>query len=220
MDREAFLARIAESSGSAERRPAPRPYSPPEPAPLADRIDRLIREHEAVGGIAHRVGSPAAAGERIVEILTEEGARTVVRGEAPAVFGRELDAALDGAGISVTVAHLASGSSRELLRSRAFEADAGVTAVDLAVAETGTLALLAAPGQGRAVSLLPPIHVAVLQARDVVEELSALFDAATSRGALPSALTFITGPSRTGDIEQQLTIGVHGPGKLHLVLIE
>ncbi len=66
---------------------------------------------------------------------------------------------------------------------------------------------------------MPPVHVAVLDSRDVVLELAALFEKVAARDALPSALTFVTGPSRTGDIEQTLTVGVHGPGELHLVLI-
>ncbi len=60
----------------------------------------------------------------------------------------------------------------------------------------------------------------MLDAGDVVYELAALFERVTVEGALPSALTFVTGPSRTGDIEQTLTIGVHGPGELHLVVID
>jgi L-lactate dehydrogenase complex protein LldG len=66
---------------------------------------------------------------------------------------------------------------------------------------------------------LPPLHVAVLDAGNVVQELAALFAEAERRG-MPSALTLITGPSRTGDIELVLTVGVHGPGELHLVLID
>ncbi len=60
----------------------------------------------------------------------------------------------------------------------------------------------------------------MLDSRDVVYELAALFERVTAKGALPSALTFVTGPSRTGDIEQTLTIGAHGPGELHLVVID
>ncbi len=60
----------------------------------------------------------------------------------------------------------------------------------------------------------------MLDSRDLVFELAALFEKVAARGDLPSALTFITGPSRTGDIEQKLTIGIHGPAELHLVLID
>jgi L-lactate dehydrogenase complex protein LldG len=116
---------------------------------------------------------------------------------------------------------LRNDARRDDIRETEFTADCGITSADYGVAETGTLVLLACPGQGRAVSLLPPLHVAVLKATDIEQELSALFDRVREeRGSLPSALTFITGPSRTADIELVLTVGVHGPKELHLVLID
>ena len=122
--------------------------------------------------------------------------------------------------LGLTVAALTDDVSQGALREAAFLADAGISSVDYGVAETGTLALLARPGQGRSVSLLPPVHIAVLDANDVVAELAAFFERVTADGELPSALTFITGPSRTGDIELVLTVGVHGPKEIHLIILE
>ncbi len=218
MNRDEFLARVRNSLDDLEPTAEPAPYRPPSPPGREELVDLLIREHEAVGGVAVRVDSTADACRRVVAILADLGARKVIRGDTPLIHRFQLDAELESAGIEVSVAE--PGASQVDLRSAAFAADAGITSVDFGVAETGTLALLAAPGQGRAVSLLPPVHVAVLDARDVVLELAALFEQVAARGALPSALTFITGPSRTGDIEQTLTVGVHGPGELYLVVID
>ncbi len=220
MDRDAFLARVRSCLADAEPPAGTEPYRPPAPPDHGETVERLIREHEAAGGKAHRAGSAAEARERVVEVLRGAGAKSVVRGDTPRVRELGLDRELERAGIAVTVCRLVDGASRERLREAAFAADAGVTSVDFGVAESGTLALLAGPGQGRAISLLPPIHVGVLHADDVVFELAALFEEVAARGGLPSALTFVTGPSKTGDIEQTLTVGVHGPGELHLVVID
>ncbi len=217
MERADFLARVRASLGDLETPERPEPYRPPPARSRAKMTERLIRELEGVGGSGSVTGSAEEARRRVVEILTERGARKVIRGDTPLIEKLDLDADLERSGIEVTVA--GPEADREQLRQAAFAADAGISSADFGLAETGTLALLHAPGQGRAVSLLPPLHVAVLDARDVVYELAALFEKVTERGALPSALTFVTGPSRTGDIEQTLTIGVHGPGELHLVVI-
>jgi L-lactate dehydrogenase complex protein LldG len=179
----------------------------------------MAREVEAVGGFLCRAGSLAEARACIVRILAEKGARRVVRGSTPAVDGLELDATLEEAGLKVIRAEEDRPPSE--IRAAELDADAGITSVDYAISETGTLALLARPGQGRAVSLLPPIHIAVLHAEDIVSDLSELFErvAVAETGVMPSAITFITGPSRTADIELVLTVGVHGPKELHLVLV-
>ena len=94
----------------------------------------------------------------------------------------------------------------------------GITGARLAVADPPAIALVAAPGSPRATSLLPPEHVCVLRAGDVVATLT---DAMTgiAAGDLPSALTWIGGPSRTGDLEMLTTLGVHGPRAVEVVLL-
>jgi L-lactate dehydrogenase complex protein LldG len=100
-----------------------------------------------------------------------------------------------------------------------------LSSVDYAIAATGTLVLSALSGHMRSVSLLPPVHVAVVQPAQVVatmaDYLSRLGTAPLSlRQQLTSCVSFITGPSRTGDIELSLTVGVHGPSELHLVILD
>jgi L-lactate dehydrogenase complex protein LldG len=97
--------------------------------------------------------------------------------------------------------------------------DAGITWVDYAIANTGTLAILSNQVQSRAVSLLPPVHIAVLHRDNILPHMGDIF-AKLDHTALPSSLTFITGPSRTSDIEMDLTLGVHGPGKVFVLIVD
>jgi len=99
-------------------------------------------------------------------------------------------------------------------------ADIGITSVSLAVAETGSLVMMSQPGQERTASLLPPVHVAIVERAQIVPDLFDVFAQLEKRDTdLPSNLAFITGPSKTGDIELTLTTGVHGPGKWHVIVV-
>ena len=84
------------------------------------------------------------------------------------------------------------------------------------LADTGSIVLAASPDEPRARSLLPDIHVSRLREDRIVAGLAELF--ARLGNELPSALAIVTGPSRSADIEQSLTVGVHGPGEEHIVL--
>ena len=113
---------------------------------------------------------------------------------------------------------LPPGGERDTL----FAADIGISGVDHVIAETGSLAILAREREPRSLSLLPPVHVAVADRSQLLPDLFDLFEGVpwAERGGLPSGLTVITGPSKTGDIELRLVTGVHGPGELHVILID
>lgn len=85
------------------------------------------------------------------------------------------------------------------------------------LADTGSVVLGSGPDEPRARSLLPEAHVSLLREERILPGLEELF-AALGRD-LPSALAIVTGPSRSADIEQTLTVGVHGPGEVHVVLL-
>lgn len=97
------------------------------------------------------------------------------------------------------------------------KAEIGLTGCEAALAETGSLAMVGGPGRPRTPSLLPYVHVAVIRGRDMVLGMGEFFDRFKTQKPLPYVV-FITGPSRTADIELSLTLGVHGPGKLIAVL--
>lgn len=94
---------------------------------------------------------------------------------------------------------------------------AGVSKAVYGLADTGSVVLAASAEEPRARSLLPDVHVSLLPTDRILPGLAQLFEALG--GDLPSALAIVTGPSRSADIEQTLTIGVHGPGEVHVVLL-
>lgn len=85
------------------------------------------------------------------------------------------------------------------------------------LADTGSVVLATSPDEPRARSLLPAVHVTRLREDRLLPSLADLF--AAVGGELPSALAIVSGPSKSGDIEQQMTVGVHGPGEVHVVLV-
>lgn len=97
---------------------------------------------------------------------------------------------------------------------------AGITGCFAAIAETGTLMLLSGPESPTRNNFLPDTHVVVLRASQVVAAYEDGWDRLRLRGKMPRTVNFITGPSRTGDIEQRLVLGAHGPRRLHIVLVE
>jgi len=98
--------------------------------------------------------------------------------------------------------------------------DVGVTAAFAAIAETGTLMLHSGPASPTTLNFLPDNHVVVLRASQITGAYEDGWDALRDAGAMPRAVNFITGPSRTGDIEQKILLGAHGPRRLHIILIE
>lgn len=100
-----------------------------------------------------------------------------------------------------------------------YDYDCGVTDVTYAVAETGSLVIRGTAGHGRALSLVPPIHVAILEPRNFVGDLVDMFERLGKDGDAGN-ITFITGPSKTSDIEMNLVVGVHGPCEVRLFILQ
>jgi len=238
--RAEFVARIrgemARAAALFPAAPAERPARPRERLDalrreLSERwpqtLDRFRMEFERVGGVFHRVASAAEVPALLERLCRERHARSVVTWAAPAL-GVDVAPALEAAGIGLETMPqgVPPDTERERLRERVARADVGVTGADLAIGETGTLVLRAAAGRPRSTSLLPPCHVAVFDRGALVETLEQVGIAleawhdgppAPGRGAV---INFITGPSRTADIELTLTRGVHGPKEVHAVFVD
>ena len=227
---------MARAHGLAPGALAPRPVRPRERLELLRRelserwrqnLDRFEQEFERVGGVLHRVGDAGEVPEVIVRIAAEGAMHRVVAWPGD-TLGLDVTAPLNARGLEAVAMPGAEvgPAERERLRALAAGADLGVTGADLAIAETGTLVVVSGAGRPRSTSLLPACHVAVFDRDTLVDSLlqaglvlEAWHDGpeADWRGA---AINFITGPSRTADIELTLTRGVHGPKEVHAVFVE
>ena len=102
--------------------------------------------------------------------------------------------------------------------SEIFRFDVGITSAQAAIAETGTLVLDSARERNRLVSLVPPVHIAIVSASTICETVVDALTLLRKQNEISPAVTFITGPSRTADIELTLTVGVHGPQELYVIV--
>ncbi len=187
-------------------------------------LDQLAENAGEAGWNVHRVWSPEDAGQAVADIARKIGAKTVVRSAEDVLKPLDLDGALRRARVTSIVLAAGRSRSREDLQGIAFDADMGVTGVSYAIAETASCVITPRKGVARITSLAPPVYVAVVQAEQVIESMDDYFALVRlqhqrTRGRGINYANFISGPSRTADIEQTLTIGVHGPGEVHLVLI-
>jgi len=176
--------------------------------PGASLVERFKKSLEAVVGRCVVVGDEAEAAEALRGIVEERKVRRVAVSDSP--LARRV---VEGVGVEV----LEAASASEM-----FECDLGVTGAQWAVAETGTLVLESDAERNRLASLVPTAHVAVVESRQIRQTLGEVLEAISRRGegALSRAVTFITGPSRTSDIELTLAVGVHGPAELYVIIIE
>ena len=206
-----------------------------------DREDRLalletLQERSKVNSIPVSVCSnPAMAASVVAGIvkqnLPEEGGSAHVMAWRHAVIDSlELELALATVASQITVCAAANGeqgpreSDRQRAKDLAATAVCGITSADWCLAETATLVMRTRPGQGRAVSLLPPVHIAVIPLSSLIGGLAELYsvlgnDRDTSYHGLTNCMTFVSGRSTTRDIESVAVPGAHGPKAMHIVVI-
>jgi L-lactate dehydrogenase complex protein LldG len=194
---------------------APVPSIPPS-ARIAPRvagdvngeIEMLLSEIGKLGGTARRVSQKNRFEAVLQELVETEGIKKATLWET-----EELKAL----GVADLLHSLhADVISPDTDKHQLAECDLGVTGVDAALPETGTLVLRSSPERPRMVSLLPRVHLAIVRPSAVQADLSQVFAEIKSDGYC----IFITGPSRTSDIELTVTIGVHGPKSLHVWMVE
>jgi L-lactate utilization protein LutC len=186
--------------------------------------DQLATTAKLRGWQVCRTPNPEEAISYIVSVATAVGARQLVRSDQEVFHTIPLDTALKNLGFQLITIVRDETHSRELLREAIASADLSITGVDYAVAETGSVVVLPRQGLSRLVSVVPPVHVALVRPRQVLATLDEVFllrrlEYYRKGGDMGSYLNFITGPSRTADIEQTLVVGVHGPKEVHLVLL-
>lgn len=188
-----------------------------------DLISRFESELYRVGGKFCRCQTADAAISYIRALAESKGAKSAVGWNSDLLAQPEIIETIIASGISFTDDNRA-GQGDDFIKT-AIDAGFGISGVDYALAETGTLVVLAGEGRARSASLLPPVHVALVRPDQFINGLDDLFpllryQMETSQRGMSSAVTFITGPSRTADIELTLVVGVHGPQELHVLLLD
>jgi L-lactate utilization protein LutC len=183
-----------------------------------DVVERFRAEFAAAGGHTHLVADHATAAAVVLDLARARSARRLLLGGGDVLAALAIVEPLRSAGVEVVeVGTLGKATDRDTF----FRADFGLSGVDYLIAETGSVILTSRLEQPRTLSLLPPIHVAVAERRQILPDLFDLFAALGAKlEELPACVSIITGPSKTGDIELRLVTGVHGPGEVHVVLID
>ncbi|WP_010492269.1 LutC/YkgG family protein [Paenibacillus elgii] len=247
--REAFIANLSSRLGRKEVpaaapahpfRGAPEFYRQINPT-TEEKIELFARNWQALTGKVLVVDEAEAAdkiGAWLRDIAAELGVTHVSRWEHEGLTALGLDEALATSGIAVApwrpveagdseawpkAAGGANWAQRSELLKRTERCQLGIVWPDFAVANTSTLVLQCSPQRGRSVSLLTEILFAVFRADQLVYRMGEAFEQITRGKQLTaqyaSSLNLITGPSRSADIENDLTIGIHGPGKVYAVII-
>lgn len=198
MNRADFLARVRDATGRNPKAPITRPPEPPKLNPNRDArvlAERFKLENERVLGKVHLVESIKAARKTLKTLL--EGKKSFVASSHEILKEFSLEK-----------------NGLELLEPK--DADVGITGADFAVAATGSVAF--SSSYGRLATLLPFHHIILLRASQILPDLEDLY-AQLGSLELPSAWGMHTGPSKSADIEQTMALGVHGPGKVDVIVI-
>ncbi len=224
MSRESFLSRVREAAQAGRAYRVHLQPVPPEVGYVGadgDLCEKMAIEVDAVGGKAFRVPDLLAARELLGTLLEVTPAKSALCWDHDVLTRLGLGEFLNARGIERHNYENLSQLDFSSQRAAMLACDIGISSVDCAIAETGTLMVCSRPGQERVASLLPIMHVAIVERQQIVPDLIDAFDILHQRGLgnLPSNTTLITGPSKTGDIELQLTTGVHGPKHWRVILV-
>ena len=217
--REEVLKRL---EGANRGQAKPRPYLPPLPDLSLSCEELVVHFSENVAlqtGVVYRVKDAEEVRAKLSEIATRENLSTIMVSTDAVAASLKLAEWGKGAGIEVLTAK--DFAKFEAYKDAVFnKVQAGVTGVDYAVAESGTLCLIHDKDQPRLISVAPVLHIAVLP----VGRLFAVYEDVADRvfadkSNRPSHFTLITGPSMTADIQGGQFKGMHGPGKLIVIII-
>jgi L-lactate dehydrogenase complex protein LldG len=196
---------LAKSAPFDEARHEPSPISSAIVAPPAtDLLEGFKESLELVGAKCTFVGDESEAAARLRAIVSDISATEIIVSDSELVHRIVNAAKLD--------------AIEDASRDELFSSDVGITSAQFAIAETGTLVLESGAERHRLVSLVPPVHVCVLNASSIRQSMAEILEL-VDPDANPT-ITFVTGASRTSDIELTLAIGVHGPGELYVIVIK
>jgi L-lactate dehydrogenase complex protein LldG len=217
---------LAAVQAALEKKPAPMHHSSAPtnlPATSATRCIELASqfasELERVNGHFMGLMSPGELSERIVALTREIRPRSVAIGEAVALDPAPIAQALGRQGIELIHCGKSNDDERLALRERLAACDLAVVEAHYAIATTGTLVVVATPGSPGSLTLLPPANVILVAAARILPDMAAVMNALGPGIITEHRIAFITGPSRTADIEKMIVLGVHGPKHLYAAAI-
>lgn len=225
-DRDAVLGRITE----ALREEAPRHYEasqksapagltapfrewlPPVGPTRKEQVTLFAKQSEVLRTEFRECASAEVAAKHIAKLAGESGWKTIALHA-----GKLTDAVAEYLPATLALLRVDGGYQKEALEA----CDAGFTECEALVAQTGSVCITGRSSGGRALSVLPPHHIAIASKAQLVTDLAAAYEllAQKYQGNYPSFISFITGPSRTGDIERILVLGAHGPKRLTVLLL-
>ena len=212
--RDSFLSRVRQAVKDGNRTG--------DAAPIPERgvigyqgggpnlLETFSRNCQAMGMKLTLVSSRDELLQKIAATLDAKHATRILLGSGGILASLDLGSWLQSTG-RTTIA--ASAAKDEL-----FAADASITAVTSLIAETGSLVVASSPEMTRTESLLPPVHIAIANVNQIEPDIFDVLEKYNAANSPPSNLVFITGPSKTGDIELKLVTGVHGPGEVHVLV--
>jgi L-lactate dehydrogenase complex protein LldG len=210
MSRDNILHKVRTALGrSVDQAPPPAPPARIHVPAIGTeaKIESFRTRLEALAGKTHHARSAAEAVDYVRRVVD---GRTAVASNAPL---------LEKCGVTRLPSVRSGLTDRQELRELCATAAVGITSADYCLADTGTLVTIASQDEARLISLLPPVHIAVVDGARMLSGLDELLAIEPLPAERSSSMVLITGPSRTADIEQTLVRGVHGPGEIHVVIL-
>lgn len=220
MERDAFLARVRDATGSAllPAHPGDDPGLFVPDLPPVDLMEEFVHQLTQVDGNPERLDSSEAVRHRVVEIARHHELESFMTWDDDQIDVRGIGSVLSAAGLTESSGEV--DSKHRLAHQNGYvDLGLGVTGAEAGFAESGTIVVRSGLGRPRMASLVPLVHVAVLPADKLYRSLTHW--AAEHADTIPDAanVAFITGPSRTADIEQNINVGVHGPRYVYVLMI-
>ncbi|SEN23437.1 LutC/YkgG family protein [Lihuaxuella thermophila] len=217
-----FIARIAQRLGHSRVQTAPhrnvrgvpefwKDYHLEKP----ERISLFMKNWESLGGTARRFSTSDDLTSYIQQVAFKLQAKRMIRWGHPFLDHIGIDEKLKDMENIVWEIRNKSG-----LLIGAAGADLGIVVADYAIAHTGTIVVVSSATKGRSVSLLPTALMVIVRTKDIKTKMGEVLSEIQQGREMPAGIHFITGPSRSADIENDLTIGVHGPGIVYALIID
>ncbi len=226
--RDVILNKLRRVRPFEDAPPRPKQYLPvtvQEDESQPALIERFSLELTRLMGTPLVVNGEDEARATVVDLMKKHETRRIIAWDFAHIPVAGLREAIVAAGIEIITPDTKDEFRAEVLAA-AEGAQVGLTGADAAAATTGTLIFTTGAGKGRIPTVLAPVHIAVITADQLVTRLESWFAAQREQDAGMSGITdstnfcFVSGPSRTGDIEMELILGVHGPGTEYVVIVK